>query len=59
MQVLKERIAWLEARNEELCRELHRYRSRCVVMQPCETDVQVCEHTYIMSLICDLHSVQI
>ncbi|XP_004288009.1 PREDICTED: chromosome-associated kinesin KIF4A-like [Fragaria vesca subsp. vesca] len=38
--VLKERIAWLEARNEELCRELHRYRRRCAVMQPCETDVQ-------------------
>ncbi|PRQ48038.1 putative plus-end-directed kinesin ATPase [Rosa chinensis] len=37
--VLKERIAWLEARNEELCRELHRYRSRCAVVQPCETDV--------------------
>lgn len=38
--VLKERIAWLEARNEELCRELHRYRSRCAVVQPYETDVQ-------------------
>lgn len=28
IQVLKERIAWLEAANEDLCRELHEYRSR-------------------------------
>ncbi|XP_057976157.1 kinesin-like protein KIN-4A isoform X1 [Malania oleifera] len=26
VQVLKERIAWLEAANEDLCRELHEYR---------------------------------
>ncbi|XP_050365648.1 kinesin-like protein KIN-4A isoform X2 [Argentina anserina] len=38
--VLKERIAWLEARNEDLCRELDRYRSRCAVMQPCDADMQ-------------------
>ncbi|CAL9002262.1 unnamed protein product [Prunus brigantina] len=38
--VLKERIAWLEATNENLCRELHGYRSRCAVVQQCETDVQ-------------------
>nr|CAN79643.1 hypothetical protein VITISV_027461 [Vitis vinifera] len=31
MQVLKERISWLETTNEELCRELHEYRSRCAV----------------------------
>ncbi|BBH05966.1 P-loop containing nucleoside triphosphate hydrolases superfamily protein [Prunus dulcis] len=35
-----ERIAWLEATNENLCRELHGYRSRCAVVQQCETDVQ-------------------
>ncbi|AES59395.1 putative plus-end-directed kinesin ATPase [Medicago truncatula] len=29
VQVLKERISWLEAANEDLCRELHEYRSRC------------------------------
>lgn len=28
MQVLKERIAWLESTNEELCRELNEFRSR-------------------------------
>ncbi|XP_045804282.1 kinesin-like protein KIN-4A isoform X2 [Trifolium pratense] len=28
VQVLKERISWLEAANEDLCRELHEYRSR-------------------------------
>ncbi|CAB4314620.1 unnamed protein product [Prunus armeniaca] len=38
--VLKERIAWLEATNENLCRELHGYRSKCAVVQQCETDVQ-------------------
>ncbi|XP_004291081.1 PREDICTED: chromosome-associated kinesin KIF4A [Fragaria vesca subsp. vesca] len=31
MQVLKERIAWLEAANEDLCRELHEYRNKCTV----------------------------
>ncbi|KAL6317774.1 hypothetical protein AAG906_030528 [Vitis piasezkii] len=39
-QVLKERIAWLEATNEDLCRELHQYRSRCHVTEQCETDAQ-------------------
>lgn len=28
MQVLKERITWLEATNEELCRELNEFRTR-------------------------------
>ncbi|XP_057469755.1 kinesin-like protein KIN-4A [Actinidia eriantha] len=41
IQVLKERIAWLEATNEDLCRELHEYRSRCAVTEQCETDIQV------------------
>ncbi|KAI4316678.1 hypothetical protein L6164_024634 [Bauhinia variegata] len=39
VQVLKERIAWLEAANEDLCRELHEYRSRCSVVEQCEKDV--------------------
>ncbi|XP_054797940.1 kinesin-like protein KIN-4A isoform X1 [Prosopis cineraria] len=38
VQVLKERIAWLEAANENLCRELHEYRSRCSVVEQCEKD---------------------
>ncbi|XP_050128832.1 kinesin-like protein KIN-4A isoform X1 [Malus sylvestris] len=36
VQVLKERITWLEAANEDLCRELHEYRSRCNGVEPCE-----------------------
>ena len=28
MQVLKDRISWLEATNEELCRELNEFRTR-------------------------------
>ncbi|XP_019415053.1 PREDICTED: kinesin-like protein KIN-4A isoform X1 [Lupinus angustifolius] len=39
VQVLKERIAWLEAVNENLCRELHEYRSRCSVVEQCDKDV--------------------
>ncbi|XP_022714583.1 kinesin-like protein KIN-4A isoform X1 [Durio zibethinus] len=40
VQVLRERIAWLEAANEDLCRELHKYRSRSTILEPCETDAQ-------------------
>ncbi|XP_057989670.1 kinesin-like protein KIN-4A isoform X1 [Hevea brasiliensis] len=40
VQVLKERIAWLEAANEDLCRKLHEYRSRCAAVDQCETDTQ-------------------
>ncbi|RVX23379.1 Kinesin-like protein KIN-4A [Vitis vinifera] len=43
MQVLKERISWLETTNEELCRELHEYRSRCAVVGQCESNAQVGE----------------
>ncbi|KAA8531670.1 hypothetical protein F0562_006613 [Nyssa sinensis] len=38
VQILKERIAWLEATNKDLCQELHEYRSRCAVEEQCETD---------------------
>ncbi|WVZ20666.1 hypothetical protein V8G54_007988 [Vigna mungo] len=38
VQVLKERIAWLEAANEDLCRELHEYRSRCSIVEPGERE---------------------
>ncbi|KAL5559074.1 hypothetical protein UlMin_035285 [Ulmus minor] len=40
LQVLKERIAWLEAANEDLCRELHEYRSKCPVADQRERDAQ-------------------
>ncbi|KAJ6344737.1 hypothetical protein OIU76_006291 [Salix suchowensis] len=43
VQVLKERIAWLEAANEDLCRELHEYRGRCTAVEQRETDAQVCD----------------
>lgn len=41
LQVLKEKVAWLEASNEDLCRKLHEYRSRCAVIEQCEIDAQV------------------
>ncbi|KAK1316272.1 Kinesin-like protein FLA10 [Acorus calamus] len=40
LQALKERIFWLEATNEELCRELHGYRSRSTLMEKFEGNVQ-------------------
>ncbi|XP_021301204.1 kinesin-like protein KIN-4A isoform X1 [Herrania umbratica] len=40
MKILKERISWLEATNEDLCRELHEYRSRRAVVECCESDAQ-------------------
>ncbi|XP_012079285.1 kinesin-like protein KIN-4A [Jatropha curcas] len=45
--MLNERIAWLEAANEDLSRELHEYRSRCAVVDQCEIDAQAQEgHAY-------------
>ncbi|XP_020234162.1 kinesin-like protein KIN-4A isoform X2 [Cajanus cajan] len=38
VQVLKERISWLEAANEDLRCELHEYRSRCSGVEQCEKD---------------------
>ncbi|CAI9267078.1 unnamed protein product [Lactuca saligna] len=32
LQVLRERISWLEATNQDLCRELHEYRSRGIAI---------------------------
>ncbi|KAL7262208.1 hypothetical protein ACSBR1_000562 [Camellia fascicularis] len=49
IQVLKERIAWLEATNEDLCRELHEYRSRRAVTEQCETDVHVADTCSVRS----------
>ncbi|KAL5556945.1 hypothetical protein UlMin_039181 [Ulmus minor] len=40
VQVLRERITWLEASNENLSRQLHEYRSRCAVAEQSETDSQ-------------------
>ncbi|XP_039052340.1 kinesin-like protein KIN-4A isoform X3 [Hibiscus syriacus] len=40
VQVLKERIAWLEAANEDLCQELQEFRSRCTIVDLRETDAQ-------------------
>ncbi|XP_058765816.1 kinesin-like protein KIN-4A [Vicia villosa] len=36
VQVLREKIAWLEETNEELCRELHKYRSRSSLAERCD-----------------------
>ncbi|KAI3980525.1 hypothetical protein MKX01_025090, partial [Papaver californicum] len=38
VQVLKERIAWLEASNADLCRELHEYRRRSNSVEHCPTN---------------------
>ncbi|XP_058080268.1 kinesin-like protein KIN-4A isoform X2 [Magnolia sinica] len=40
VQVLKERVSWLEATNEDLCRELHEYRSRCPPLENSGADTQ-------------------
>ncbi|XP_057986870.1 kinesin-like protein KIN-4A isoform X2 [Hevea brasiliensis] len=60
VQVLKERIAWLEAANEDLCRELHEYRSRCTAVDQRETDAQDGSTCYVKSdgLKRSLHSIE-
>lgn len=45
-QVLRERIAWLEATNEDLSRKLHEYRSRCAITENCEIDAYVCQRKF-------------
>ncbi|KAL8103861.1 hypothetical protein AgCh_028160 [Apium graveolens] len=40
LQVLKDRIAWLEATNENLYRELHGYRSRSSGLEQCGNDAK-------------------
>lgn len=47
VQVLKERIVWLEANNANLCRELHEYRSRCSAVDQCEIDSQEDGNCYV------------
>ncbi|CAK9161438.1 unnamed protein product, partial [Ilex paraguariensis] len=39
-KVLKERIFWPEATNEELSRELHENHSRCAVVEQCESNAK-------------------
>ena len=41
VQVLKERISWLEATNEDLKRELREYHNRSNVADHYESEVQV------------------
>ncbi|PWA47421.1 P-loop containing nucleoside triphosphate hydrolases superfamily protein [Artemisia annua] len=41
LQVLREKIAWLEATNQDLCRELHVYRSRGIAIDHSEMDTKV------------------
>ncbi|KAJ8538106.1 hypothetical protein K7X08_014646 [Anisodus acutangulus] len=40
IQVLKDKISWLEASNAELSRELHEYRRRGSGTEPCVTEVK-------------------
>ncbi|KAK4348841.1 hypothetical protein RND71_031596 [Anisodus tanguticus] len=40
IQVLKDKISWLEASNAELSRELHEYRRRGSGTEPCGTEVK-------------------
>ncbi|KAK4770986.1 hypothetical protein SAY87_031518 [Trapa incisa] len=40
MQVLKERISWLEMTNANLCQQLHEYQSRCLSGEKCESALQ-------------------
>ncbi|XVE82831.1 hypothetical protein DITRI_Ditri16bG0037200 [Diplodiscus trichospermus] len=47
IQILKERITWLEATNEDLRRELHEYRSRRAVAECCESNAQE-DHAFFM-----------
>ncbi|XP_047324902.1 kinesin-like protein KIN-4A [Impatiens glandulifera] len=50
MQMLKERITWLESTNDDLCRQLHEYQSRCGVREHCQTDE-------LVSDVCSMKSV--
>ncbi|KAG8632651.1 kinesin-like protein KIN-4A isoform X2 [Manihot esculenta] len=60
VQVLKERIAWLEAANEDLCRELHEFRSSCTAVNQRETDAKDGSTCYVKSdgLKRSLHSIE-
>lgn len=42
MQVLKDRIAWLESTNEDLSRELSQSRNGGGRMEQCEAKTKVC-----------------
>ncbi|KAK6115930.1 hypothetical protein DH2020_008199 [Rehmannia glutinosa] len=49
IQVLKDRISWLEATNEELSRELNEFRNRSGCMEQYEAETKVCESGVIKS----------
>jgi kinesin family protein 4/21/27 len=40
LQVLKDRIAWLEATNEHLCRQLNALRGNGITSERCKTDIK-------------------
>ncbi|CAM8939098.1 unnamed protein product [Rhodiola kirilowii] len=46
VQILMEKIAWLEATNEKLSRELQAYRSRCSTMEECDTFTPMYDDEY-------------
>ncbi|KAL3634172.1 Kinesin-like protein KIN-4A [Castilleja foliolosa] len=49
IQVLKNRVAWLEANNEELSRELNGFRNRSGCMEQHETEIKAYERGVIKS----------
>lgn len=49
VQVLKQRISWLEATNEDLRRELHEYHNRSNVADHYEGEVQVSYRLLLVS----------
>ncbi|GFP83474.1 chromosome-associated kinesin kif4 [Phtheirospermum japonicum] len=49
IQVLKNRVAWLEANNEELSRELNGFRNRSGCMEQHETEIKAYERGAIKS----------
>ncbi|KAI3777395.1 hypothetical protein L1987_47195 [Smallanthus sonchifolius] len=48
LQALRERIAWLEATNEDLCRELHAYRSRGITIHHSDMDDAKVDDSFCM-----------
>ncbi|KAI3761150.1 hypothetical protein L1987_51558 [Smallanthus sonchifolius] len=48
LQALRERIAWLEATNEDLCRELHAYRSRGIAIHHSDMDDAKVDDSFCM-----------
>ncbi|PWA70014.1 Kinesin, motor domain-containing protein [Artemisia annua] len=53
LQVLRERISWLEATNQDLCRELHLYRNRGAAIDQSEKVAKVCNFNENFGTVCD------